>query len=154
MMNAFYCKKCGQISTSCSEHPRCNICGTYQSVIPKQYLIIEGVGMLKHDLKEEFIDKYIKSSPDFDSDLFNKKDKILAGEEPPVYIPYYRTSNQRYTMQSSVSHQHSPKCPICQSTNLSKISSLKKAAKVGLFGIFGAGDIGKTWKCNNCGSRF
>ena len=47
-----------------------------------------------------------------------------------------------------------PKCPICGSANLSKISTLKKASKVGLFGIFGAGDIGKTWKCNNCGSKF
>lgn len=50
--------------------------------------------------------------------------------------------------------QNIPKCPICQSTDLSKISSTKKVAKVGLFGIFGAGDIGKTWKCNNCGSKF
>ena len=49
---------------------------------------------------------------------------------------------------------NTPKCPICQSTNLSKISNLKKAGKIGLFGIFGAGDIGKTWKCNNCGSKF
>lgn len=47
-----------------------------------------------------------------------------------------------------------PKCPICQSTNLSKISNVKKATKVGLFGLLGAGDIGKTWKCNSCGSRF
>lgn len=47
-----------------------------------------------------------------------------------------------------------PKCPTCGSTNLSKISGMKKAAKVGFFGIFGAGDLGKTWKCNNCGSKF
>lgn len=50
--------------------------------------------------------------------------------------------------------QNIPKCPICQSTDLSKISNTKKAAKIGLFGLFGAGDIGKTWQCNNCGSRF
>ena len=47
-----------------------------------------------------------------------------------------------------------PKCPICNSTNLSKLSNVGKVAKVGLFGIFGAGDLGKTWKCNNCGSKF
>lgn len=46
-------------------------------------------------------------------------------------------------------------CPICQSTNLSKISITSKAVKIGLFGIFGAiDDAGKTWKCNNCGSKF
>ena len=43
---------------------------------------------------------------------------------------------------------------LTQSTNLSKISTFKKATKIGLFGIFGAGDIGKTWKCNDCGSKF
>lgn len=47
-----------------------------------------------------------------------------------------------------------PKCPICQSTNLSKITTLKKATKIAVFGVFGFDDTGKTWKCNNCGSKF
>lgn len=47
-----------------------------------------------------------------------------------------------------------PKCPICNSTDLSKISATKKATKIVTFGIFGMGDNGKTWKCNKCGSKF
>lgn len=47
-----------------------------------------------------------------------------------------------------------PHCPICNSTNLSKITTTHKVAKIAAFGIFGMGDNGKTWKCNNCGSRF
>lgn len=47
-----------------------------------------------------------------------------------------------------------PKCPICGSTNLSKITVGKKAAKISILGLFGMGDAGKTWKCNNCGSKF
>lgn len=47
-----------------------------------------------------------------------------------------------------------PHCPICNSTNLSKISTTKKVAKIAAFGIFGMGDNGKTWKCNDCGSKF
>ncbi len=47
-----------------------------------------------------------------------------------------------------------PKCPICGSTSLSRISTSKKVAKIAFFGLYGAGDIGKTWKCNNCDSRF
>lgn len=47
-----------------------------------------------------------------------------------------------------------PKCPICGSTNLSKITIAQKAGKIALLGIFGMGDNGKTWKCNNCGSKF
>lgn len=47
-----------------------------------------------------------------------------------------------------------PTCPICGSTNLTKISTMGKAAKVGFFGILGVGDLGKTWKCKHCGSKF
>lgn len=47
-----------------------------------------------------------------------------------------------------------PKCPICGSTNLSKITGAQKAMKIAAFGVFGMGDNGKTWKCNNCGSKF
>ncbi len=50
--------------------------------------------------------------------------------------------------------QNVPKCPICGSTDLSKITIAHKAGKIALFGIFGIGDNGKTWKCNNCGSKF
>lgn len=47
-----------------------------------------------------------------------------------------------------------PKCPICGSTNLSKITTAHKVGKVMMLGVFGMGDNGKTWKCDNCGSRF
>lgn len=47
-----------------------------------------------------------------------------------------------------------PKCPICGSTNLSKITATQKVGKVALFGLFAVGDMSKTWKCNNCGSKF
>lgn len=47
-----------------------------------------------------------------------------------------------------------PKCPYCGSDHLSKISTVKKAAKIELFGLFGAGDLGKTWRCDNCGGKF
>lgn len=66
----------------------------------------------------------------------------------------HKAIERGYYSQNTSKQENIPKCPICFSTNLSKISSLKKATKIGLFGIFGAGDVGKTWKCNNCGSKF
>lgn len=60
---------------------------------------------------------------------------------------------QKSNIQSN-SLLNKPKCPICQSTNLSKITTAKKVMKIAAFGIFGMGDNGKTWKCNSCGSRF
>lgn len=47
-----------------------------------------------------------------------------------------------------------PHCPFCSSTDLSKISNLGKAVKLHLFGLLGADDLGKTYKCNNCGGKF
>lgn len=60
------------------------------------------------------------------------------------------TQNQARTEQERISV---PKCPTCGSPNLSKISTTKKVAKIAVFGILGMGDNGKTWKCNNCGSK-
>lgn len=48
-----------------------------------------------------------------------------------------------------------PKCPICSSTNIKKITMTTRAVKTATFGIAGAvDDAGKTYKCNNCGSKF
>lgn len=86
----------------------------------------------------------------------------LANDNVEVYkarmIHFRREENakiqEKINKANTSKSSNIPKCPICGSTNLSKISGMKKAAKIGLFGIFGAGDLGKTWKCNNCGSKF
>lgn len=68
--------------------------------------------------------------------------------------PVLAEQRNRELAMSSGWGSNIPRCPICNSTNLKKLSTAGKAAKVGLFGIFGAGDIGKTYKCNNCGAKF
>lgn len=48
-----------------------------------------------------------------------------------------------------------PKCPICGSNNINKIAFGNRAVKTAVFGIAGAvDDAGKTYKCENCGSKF
>lgn len=50
---------------------------------------------------------------------------------------------------------NTPKCPTCGSTNIQKISTTERAVKTALFGVIGAvDDAGKTYKCENCGSKF
>lgn len=85
---------------------------------------------------------------------FPKIDTVKAREVAEDAELVHKAIDRGYYSNKPVENSNTPKCPICQSTNLSKISNLKKAGKIGLFGIFGAGDIGKTWKCNNCGSKF
>lgn len=88
--------------------------------------------------------------------------EICKISEEPKFIKamleLHKTDIIEYTAKMSQFKQQNdsniPKCPTCGSTNLSKLSTTGKAAKVGLFGIFGAGDLGKTYRCNNCGSKF
>lgn len=46
-----------------------------------------------------------------------------------------------------------PRCPYCNSTNLTKVSGTSRFASTLMFGI-GSKKIGKQWKCNNCKSYF
>ena len=99
-----------------------------------------------------------------DNKVYKKWNDNKRNEYMRKYKPMYKTEPSSVTVNKlSVSIQHKqditqqqniPKCPICQSTNLSKITTVQKAGKIALFGIFGMGDNGKTWKCNNCGSKF
>ncbi len=48
-----------------------------------------------------------------------------------------------------------PRCPICGSTNINKIALGSRAVKTAVFGVVGAvDDTGKTYRCDNCGSKF
>ena len=99
-----------------------------------------------------------------DNEVYKKWNDNKRNEYMKKYKPMYKTEPSSVTVNKlsvSIQHkqditqqQHIPKCPICQSTNLSKITIVQKAGKIALFGIFGMGDNGKTWKCNNCGSKF
>ena len=99
-----------------------------------------------------------------DNEVYKKWNDNKRNEYMRKYKPMYKTEPSSVTVNKlSVSIQHKqditqqqniPKCPICQSTNLSKITTVQKVGKIALFGIFGMGDNGKTWKCNNCGSKF
>lgn len=87
-----------------------------------------------------------------DYDCADKVIKFVFDNEP---LPCTLTPQEiAHNNQVAADWFNKPKCPICGSTNLSKISMMKKATKIAAFGIFGMGDNGKTWKCNNCGSKF
>ena len=46
-----------------------------------------------------------------------------------------------------------PKCPSCGSSNISKIGTVNRMISTGLFGL-ASSKIGKTHKCNNCGTTW
>lgn len=141
-----YCKKCGGIVSRLSKNIEspCNYCQSKIFVVPKQYTLKELETCLDKDLKEQFINEYIKSSPEFDQYLFEHREEDMF--------------NKRMSDQAKMEHgkqilenaSRVPKCPTCQSTNIRKISRLESGASIAMFGLFSR-KINKTFKCQSCG---
>lgn len=140
-----YCKKCGRIVQAfIDRNETCDYCKEPIYPIPDKFLEENLKIAMKNEFKEQFFEEYIKSSPEFDEQANAGMEEWLADSMREVHASIAQAKAQNNT----------PSCPSCGSANLSKISSVKKAMKVGIFGVFGAGDLGKTYKCNNCGVKF
>lgn len=145
----YICPKCGYVGKGHKDYilnALCYKCKTQPIITTTtdtQYCFMTA------EEREKWMDfmreKYTLHSNIFDEELY--KQILNEDFENNLEIELEKrkeTENQKFQI----------KCPICNSTNLSKISTTKKAAKIVAFGIFGMGDNGKTWKCNNCGSKF
>lgn len=144
-----YCKKCGRLVQHLSKelNKPCDYCNSITYPVPDEYLGGKSKGFIKKDLKEQFINDYIKSSPEFDPYLFDHRDEDLF--------------NRRMENKTKLDHGKSileeqartPKCPSCGSSNISKIDVVNRAVSFKLVG-FASSKIGKTHKCNNCGTTW
>ena len=141
-----YCKKCGRIvQESRNETTQiCDYCSYTLEYVPEQFLIGKRGIAINDSLKEQFINEYIKSSPEFDQYLFEHRDQDMF--------------NKRMSDQAKMAHGKAvleeasrvPKCPTCQSTNIRKMGGVERGASIAAFGIFSK-KINKTFKCGNCG---
>lgn len=140
-----YCDKCGSLTfgfTDDSPEERiCFMCNGNMKPVPREY--INETEEIKEELEEEFIERYVKSSPNFDQYYFDHKDEIAN---------YH---NQQYQRSKAFMEEKNrgPKCPSCGSSNISKIGVVSRAVSVGIFGL-ASSKIGKTHKCNNCGTTW
>ncbi len=144
-----YCEKCGQQSmldknNENLDNKKCLGCletGHFK-LIPEKYIawIVEGVPMVNEDLEQEFIENVIKTSPHFDQTAWDRRVQ---------WKEYDDNLNNRIKQEQS----NQPKCPYCGSTNISKIGIINRSISVGLFGL-ASDKIGKTHKCNKCGSTW
>lgn len=74
------------------------------------------------------------------SGIFCIKTLINGSKSKEYYIDTSNTSK-------------SVECPYCHSTNVTKIGTVNRAVSVGMFGL-ASSKIGKTHKCNDCGSTW
>lgn len=151
-MALMYCKKCGRLiqghyddddRTPCY----CDCCNSVIYKVPTEFLISESVPIIKSDSKQQFIEKYIISSPEFDQNLFDHRDEILAKQSAEFNA---KLEHGRTVLEEK---SKSPKCTYCGSTNIRKIRLLNRAISTELWGL-GSKKIGKQFHCNNCGADF
>lgn len=161
MQTLMYCKKCGRIvlNTLSESDFKCDCCKAITYPVPEKYLDKSLPFMLKDDAeetKQTIFDELVKSSPEFEQRLFDSRDKILAQND----AEYNRVMSIGNAIRNGVKPEEAfkgnfsvAKCPSCGSTNISKIGLVNRAISVGVFGL-ASSKIGKTHKCNSCGTTW
>ena len=97
-----------------------------------------------------FINKLIELiNCDFDSARL-VCDYLIDGTLLPSDLP---PQEQAYNNAVAQELLNKPKCPTCNSTNITKISGTKRFVTTGLFGL-ASSNVGKTMECKNCGYKW
>lgn len=146
-----YCKKCGRIVRCDNLDEQCDYCSSIVSPVPDKYLGGKSRGFIKQDLEQQFIDEYIKSSPEFDQYLFEHRDEDLfkrrmenkAKLEHGKAVLEGRDKGNKFGIE----------CPYCHSKDTKKISTTSKVVNTAVWGILGT-KRHKQWHCNKCNSDF
>jgi hypothetical protein len=141
-----YCKKCGRVVQEVYGRDKqiCDYCNSILEYIPKQFLIGKRGIALNDELKQQFIDEYIKSSPEFDQFLFEHRDEDLSKRrmENKAKLERGKAILEEQACQ--------PECPTCHSKNVQPISGVERGASIIGLGIFSK-KINKSYKCKHCG---
>ena len=93
------------------------------------------------------MEKYVKNSPEFDQDLFERRPEILRKK----HLKYEAAMKSGRAIIEA--KERAATCPFCGSKKTAPISGLSRAISVGFLGL-ASGKIGKNRKCNNCGAMW
>ena len=145
-----YCDRCGNIESvdfwgeEMFEDSRvCPVCHNIVKRVPRDYRNAqEGKWMTEED-KQRVMEELILPSPNFNQYHFDRRDDVL-NERAAAVAALHDDRN---------SGVGGPKCPFCGGTSISRISAASRALSIGILG-FASGKIGKTHKCNSCGSMW
>lgn len=76
----------------------------------------------------------------YDSKIEELNESKLPKEQPQI---------KREVVKVQSSDVHKPRCPYCNSENLTRITSFDKALNIAMFGLLG-NKRKYQWHCNNC----
>lgn len=133
----YYCEKCG--GTGVLDFDVCVQCGSHNSYksVPDEYVDDYAI---KDDLKAEFIENIVKSSPNFDQECWDRREAFKEIQK----------HNDELLENDKVKQANVPKCPTCNSTDIKKISVMSKAVGATMFGLFSK-TARSQFRCKNCG---
>ena len=154
MQYMILCRRCGEIffPESYKEGTLCPVCNSKPTVTDMDRSGFMSLAALGGDQAQEWAKRNMIQ--DSMRDYYISKRLRYHKEQDAKALQEREQEKKKPVQQKSPQKTYIPHCPICGSPDLTKLSALGKVAKIGFFGIFGAGDIGKTYKCNNCGSKF
>lgn len=140
---------------------KCDICNSITYPVPEKYLLI-WKGEIDYDTidkskKDHFIEECIKSSPEYDQQLFDNRDAIRA-QQSAKYEQAMAIGNairQGADVKTAFRNggQNMPKCPTCGSTNIKKIGTMSKIVGASMFGLFSKAAMSQ-FRCGDCGYKW
>lgn len=156
-----YCKKCGrQLPELFDEqtHDKCDVCGSKFYIVPDKY--IDNFRWRDGDGKKAVEDELVKTSPEFDPDLFARRDDILHQRtedferKMAIGEAVKNGMNPKEALATNGNgYKNKPTCPTCGSTNVQKINVMSKVIGASMFGLFSK-TAKSQFKCNDCGYKW
>lgn len=144
-----YCPKCGRalFKDACyPEGQRCDLCNTMMLDVPDKYFG-DNPFLLTDEMEQKLFEELVIPSPEFDQALFDSRDERVA-RNSAAYDAMMAHGRAIAEERSRVA-----RCPSCGSANVSQIGTFSRMVSTGLFGL-ASSKIGKTHKCNNCGTTW
>lgn len=169
MSKVMYCCVCGKICHVMFSK-KCNFCKSKMLLLSedmkyKYHIFVEDWSEISREemiqRKEDFVKNEISDNPIFSIELYIKQveRQRCTNQQIEEYHQHQMEEQElkiNQQIQKLLDKQNCiPKCPICSSQNIKKITFSNRAVKTVAFGVIGAmDDSGKTYQCNNCGSKF
>ena len=154
-MNAYVCLKCAFYTTIKNRYSKCPVCDNYFTEITnkesKIFLNLNGnqrIQWIENKIGHSIPEDLCKKREEYKFQKINEMKSINEAKQSTELNAKLAHGKAILEEQSRVS-----KCPSCGSANISKIGTLNRMASIGLLGL-ASSKIGKTHKCNNCGTTW
>ena len=146
------CKSCGAISFN--KEDICPVCNIPLITVP--FFTGRKIDNLGGEDRDKYIEEItgqklnpimVQKRKDYLKKIYKEQKEILQKRIRKSEESRINEYQQKYLAE------HNIHCPYCNSTNVTKIGTVNRTASVGMFGL-ASSKIGKTHKCNDCGSTW